>query len=472
MGATQVSGSCPFATVDADKMSTSGSDSPRDSTPRTPRGAISKRQCNKRTIIFQINDPNGIPVYVGRSCQLSSRTAALERVATSQSKRLSSKLRQWDRTTYSFKANCHPIKGVRHGVPVKEGDKYKHYFMHHLNGKGTLHNHNLNPDGCNQKEANDAVNYDKFMDEIGEKLKKLEDDEDLFPPLGTTEHAEDMANNHRDMYRKVCDILEQDGNVPKDVQEAHTVAANVATEMERDNKIRDMFDSMKRKLHAQKEKFATDKKDGTTTQWKGIAKTLNSILDELNEAKPQDPRPPKTGTARKKEKAELTKSELKSYENYKMKQFSHDLLVTAIEQTRKLDGNGDVEGPVGKFNFYKGLHFVEVIDQLIESRDYAGYVPKKTVQGWLSWANPTGQLDRDLKARHDILKGQMDKDLHPISRASAVATLEQIKAKMREFKRSHETSRAAASSPHTEYTEEDENAYMSGRMSPASMADV
>ena len=168
------------------------------------------------------------------------------------------------------------------------------------------------------------------------------------------------------------------------------------------------------------------------------------------------------------EKADLTNSELKSYEKYLMKKFAHTLLVQAIETTRKLDGNGDVEGPVGDFTFFKALHFVEAIDQLIETRYFAGYVPKKTVQGWLSWANPAGQLDRDLKTRHTELEKAMEQDLHPTSRIAAEALLGKIKAKMREFKVSHESSETAPSSPHTEQGEHAQSA-QSGRMSPASM---
>lgn len=435
-------------------MSPSNSDdSPMDHTPQPPRGAISKRQCNKRTAIFQINDPYGNPAYVLRSCRGASRKASLQSDVMRQCPRIAAKLPEWCALPgYSFTANCHPIKGVRHGVPMKEGDKYKHYFVSRLNGKGTLH-HTLNPDGCNQREANNALKYDEFIPEIEEKLKQLGDDEDIFPPLATFQHEREMAENTCNILGQIVDELRATGSgiVPEDVNECFTLSESLRDSMQNVEETRkavnELLNENKKDFLAKKGKRVTDAL--ITSEIILLCKRINEIKSLVGNFVPSESNPSQG--------------------------FSHNILSKGIVQTTVHLGNGEeckIE-QMKELTYEQVFHMLSVIDKLLLSRELAGAPSKDTFKAYKAWLKPGCDLKWNLDEQLVHCKEYMKLRLSDCQIYQLRVLLQEIKAAIAhrdaaKASTTGETFEEAPSSPHTERGEHTQPAH-SGRMSPASM---
>lgn len=361
----------------------------------------------KWAYIYEIVDEAGRPIYVGQTTNETQRAAAHQRSATSQCKRLASAIENLRLTcpTWTFSKSFRRVVGLLNGVPPEHADKYEGFFISRIGGHGTLHNEMHNPRGCNQREGNHVLKYEKEFPEIQRRLHALDGGHSLFSAedrrrrlSGVSREMVDSAAELQ-IVSAVRDALAEDGYKLECVEQAYQLVGNRHTATSNADETRVAIKSVKA-LFAKA--TAVDEKEVDRCNF---AKQMNHIKGLLCDFLPSD--------------------------TNLHQQMAQRLALVNLKHISHFFFNGEEAGEHATPTPCMALDAVRVLEMFVKMRDNAVGVPGQSFQSRLAWCKPHSQLKGDLKDNLNRVDVLLTEPLTDEQRARGVERRREIVEEMR-----------------------------------------
>lgn len=353
--------------------------------------------------MYQISDDEGVPIYVGRTVNETQRAAAHQRTATSNCKRLAQAIvhLKSHSPTWTFAKNLSRVRGLEHGIPEEEAPKYEAYFIYTLD---TVH-HKSNVRGCNSREGDDAVRYEKSFPEISSKLSTLKDGESLFSAadrhkrlkrLSEQVFSTDVLESEAQLeivsdVRNVC--IEEVGTCPQCVEDVYALVEAKCKALSNMEATVALLKSLRKKYTAMDHSILVNNQTAAA-DFNGLKMLLVDFLP---------------------------------HEENTRQKLAHNFVLVILKQVTRSLKNGETMTKVS-FTPKMTVDSIKLLEHAVAQRNDTGGLPGNSFAGRIAWCNPNSKLKGDLQTnleRTQLLLGNTM--LTTMQRQKATEMLSRIK---------------------------------------------